>query len=133
MTSAVEVHGLGTSVDGELHLVGAKCNACGTHTFPAQYSCPRCGSETSTIALPREGTVWSCTVQRIRPKPPYAGPEEFEPFAVGYVDLGPVRVECRLSGKTADGWSIGEPVHLVVGSAAADGNYWDFWFEGDRS
>lgn len=50
-------------------------------------------------ALPRQGTLWSWTVQRFRPKsPPYAGPEAFQPYAVGYVDLGEVIVEARLIG-----------------------------------
>ncbi len=66
-------------------------------------------------ALPATGTVWSSTVQRIRPKPPYEGPDDFEPFAVGYVDLGPVRVESRLDGRPVDEWRIGEPVRLPPG------------------
>jgi uncharacterized protein len=132
MTSALEVRGLATTVDGELHLVGARCNSCGTHTFPVQASCPRCGSDTTAVALPREGSLWSCTVQRTRPKPPYAGPDEFEPFAVGYVDLGPLRIESRLEGKAAESWTIDERVHLVVGQADPSGHYWNFWFEGDN-
>ena len=131
MTSALEVRGLATIVAGELHLAGARCNACGTHTFPMQATCPRCGSETTGVALPREGSLWSCTVQRTRPKPPYAGPEEFQPFAVGYVDLGPVRVETRLEGRPADAWTIDTPVHLVVGAADSSGDHWTYWFEGD--
>jgi len=124
------VHGLTTTVDGTDHLVGARCTACDTHTFPAQDNCPRCGSAMQPVSLPRRGVLWSWTVQRIQPKPPYVGPDEFEPFAVGYVDLGPVLVEARLSGKPVDAWAIGEPVRFATGAAAADGNVWSFWFEG---
>ena len=131
MTSTINATGLITVVDGAACLVGARCDSCGTHTFPVQRSCPRCGSDTSEVALPPTGELWSWTVQRIRPKPPYEGPEEFEPFAVGYVDVGPVRVESRLFGRPIDSWAIGQPVHLVVGDADADGDHWDYWFEGD--
>ncbi len=56
-------------------------------------------------------------MQRLRPKPPYSGPEPFRPFAVGYVDLGLLRVESPLIGHGVDEWRIGEPVELVVESA----------------
>ena len=140
MTTIMHTGGLVSVVDPDtsgdaptLRLVGARCDACGTHAFPIQRGCPRCGADTSDVALPSEGTIWSWTVQRIRPKPPFQGPDEFEPFAVGYVDLGPVRVETRLAGKSADAWTIGEPVHLVIGAADQDGNHWTFWFEGGNA
>ena len=65
--------------------------------------------------LPREGSLWSWTVQRFRPKsPPYAGPEAFEPYAVGYVALGDaIIVEARLTGAPLDAWRIGMPMTLV--------------------
>jgi len=129
MSSGIAHHGLTTTVDGHPNLVGASCPECGTHVFPVQLSCPRCGSEMARTALPRTGTVWSWTVQRVRPKPPYRGPEEFEPFAVGYVDLGPVLVESRLAGRPVDGWRIGDQVHLVVAEPGADDGP-SFRFEG---
>ena len=121
-----EAPSLTTQVDGRPHLVGAACGGCGTHTFPAQASCPRCGADTTTTVLPTEGTVWSWTVQRIAVKAPYAGPQPFEPFALGYVDLGHVKVETPLFGHPVDGWKIGETVTLV-----ADGTrpHLPFWFE----
>jgi uncharacterized OB-fold protein len=103
-------------IDGRHHLAGSRCEACGTVTFPTQSACPRCGGTTSTLALPTEGTVWSWTVQRIAPKPPYVGPDPFVPFALGYVDLGPVRVESPLAGRPVESWRIGTPVSLVVGT-----------------
>jgi uncharacterized OB-fold protein len=127
------VQGLITTVDGVQRLVGARCTVCDTHTFPAQGTCPQCGSDMLAVALPRHGKVWSWTVQRIQPKPPFAGGAEFEPFAVGYVDLGPVRVESRLAGKAVDAWQIGDPLVLVVGAADADGSVWSYWFEGAAS
>lgn len=66
-------------------------------------------------ALGRTGTLWSWTVQRFAPKsPPYAGPEPFAPFAVGYVELDEVIVEARLDGVTFDTLRIGMPLKLAV-------------------
>jgi uncharacterized OB-fold protein len=101
---------------GESRLLGSVCTACGTHEFPVQRSCARCGSAMEPAALPTQGTVWSWTVQRTRPKR-LKGSEPFEPFAVGYVDLGPLKVATRLGGKPVDQWRIGERVTLSVPSA----------------
>jgi uncharacterized protein len=121
--------GLLTVVDGRPHLVGSRCEACATETFPPQTSCPRCGGEAAhPVALADHGTVWTWTVQRFAPKPPFRAPNVFEPFALAYVDLGTVRVEARLAGKPVDAWKIGDEVRLAFGSVAADG--WEaFWFE----
>ena len=125
---AAPVRGLITSIDGDDHLVGSRCTSCDTHVFPTQATCPRCGAATVDAALPATGFVWSATVQRNEPKPPYVGPAEFEPFAVAYVDLGPVRVESRLEGRAADAWHIGDPVRLAPGEADANGDVWSYRF-----
>jgi uncharacterized OB-fold protein len=72
------------------------------------------GTEVESVALPSSGTVWSWTTQHFAPKPPYRT-DEFAPFSIGYVDLGPVIVEGWLVGKTE--WVIGEPVSLVLAKA----------------
>jgi uncharacterized protein len=96
-------------------LQGGCCASCNTHTFPVQQSCPRCGNATvDRVPLPPDGTVWSMTVQRLKPKPPFRSPEPFEPFAVGYVDLGVIRVEGRLDGRPVGDWAIGDPVTVAV-------------------
>jgi uncharacterized protein len=124
----IVVRGVVTDVDGEVRLAGSRCGACDTHAFPIQATCPNCGAAMFETALPATGTIWSCTVQRIRPKPPYEGPDDWEPFAVGYVDLGPVRVESRLEAKPVDEWRIGEPVQLAAGAAGPDGEVWSYRF-----
>lgn len=126
MTSTVEAHGLVASKGGRDFLVGARCSTCDTHTFPAQAACPRCGAEMSLVTLPEAGTLWSWTVQRIRPKPPYAGPDEYEPYAVGYIDLGPLKIEGLLDGRDPESWEIGTPVRLQPGPADGDGNVWTY-------
>jgi uncharacterized OB-fold protein len=72
--------------------------------------------------------VWSWTVQHSRPKPPYQGADEFEPFAVAYVDVGPLRVEGRLEGRAADAWQIGDQVRLVAGEPDEQGQVWSYRF-----
>jgi uncharacterized OB-fold protein len=65
--------------------------------------------------LSRHGSLWSFTVQGFRPKEPYSGPEEFEPYGVGYVELpGEVIVEARLTENDAEVLEIGADMELVV-------------------
>ena len=103
-----------TTVD-PVTLAGSLCSDCDAHVFPAMESCPMCSSmDVSRVALPTAGTVWSWTTQHFAPKPPFRT-DEFTPFSIGYVDLGPVIVEGWLVGKTK--WTIGEPVNLVLTKA----------------
>jgi uncharacterized OB-fold protein len=107
-----------------LTLAGSRCRACATVQFPAATQCAHCaGEELDRTDLPRHGVIWTWTVQRFEPKPPYvAPPGGFAPFAVGYVDLGDVMVESLLVGEPA----IGAAVHLV--SAPAHGDTFTFAF-----
>jgi uncharacterized OB-fold protein len=103
-------------------LLGSACRRCGTVTFPRQASCPRCTStDVGEHRLARQGTLWSWTIQRFRPKsPPYTGPEEFEPYGVGYVELpGEVRVEARLTESDPARLRIGMPMELTLLDGAA--------------
>lgn len=74
------------------------------------------------MALPRRGRIWSWTVQRFRPKsPPYIGPEEFEPYAVAYVELpDAVIVETRLANVAFDALKIGMEVETTLVPFAVD-------------
>ena len=128
MSDAIHPAGLGIIVDDQTRLLGSACQACANHSFPSQSWCARCGSPTSPVALPASGTLWSWTVQRTQPKPPYEGPEPFEPFAVGYVALGPITVEARLEGRPVDAWTIGTPLRLEFGQADEAGDLWRYRF-----
>lgn len=115
MTSRAVAPGLFAERDGVPHLIGSACRSCGTTTFPQQDGCPRCTRvDMQPCELPRTGTLWSFTVQAFRPKPPYQGPEEFTPYGVGYVDLGAVLVEARLTESDPEKLRIGAPVELVL-------------------
>jgi uncharacterized OB-fold protein len=92
-------------------LIGGRDRATGRIVFP----CPA-DERFEPMPLPRRGTIWSWTVQRFPPKsPPYAGPEPFEPFALGYVELpGTVIVEARFHGIGFDELRTGLAVELVI-------------------
>lgn len=100
--------------DGTLELLAARDRESGRLVFPAPVEADSARYE--SVVLPREGRLWSWTVQRFRPKsPPYAGPEAFEPYAVGYVALGDaIIVEGRLSGAALDGFAIDMPMRVVA-------------------
>ena len=94
-------------------LAGSRCADCGTVAFPPQSGCARCSGSTLTeFALPDHGTLWTFTVQAFEPKAPYTVPASgFAPFGVGYVDLGEVIVESRLTGEEL---RIGDPMRLAL-------------------
>lgn len=76
---------------GVPHLVGARCPSCGTYVFPPrENNCPNPGcasDELESVALSRQGTLWSYTENRYQPPAPYPQSEHFEPFAVAAVQL----------------------------------------------
>ena len=109
--------GLFTWPDTEPRLIGSRCEECGAVMFPEQASCPRCtGTKVSRHLLSSKGTLWTWTVQGFRPKsPPYEGPEEFEPYPVGYVELpGEVKVETLLVDVTPEQLRIGMEMELAI-------------------
>ena len=102
---------LSLDASGRVTLNAGRDRESGRLVFPP----PADDSRFEPAPLPQEGRLWSWTVQRFRPKsPPYAGPDEFRPYAVGYVALGhEIIVEARLTGAPLDGYSIGMPLALV--------------------
>jgi uncharacterized OB-fold protein len=102
-------------------LVGSRCPHCATTTFPQQGGCPSCTRwDMTPCELPRTGTLWSFTVQGFEPKPPYQGPPSFTPYGVGYVDLGDVIVESRLTESDPARLRIGMAVSLVLETLRSD-------------
>lgn len=93
-------------------LLASRERAINRFCFPAR---PEDDPRYDRVVLPRTGRLWSWTVQRFRPKsPPYAGPEAFEPYAVGYVELdGALIVEGRLVDVAFDDLEIGMAMRVV--------------------
>jgi uncharacterized protein len=98
----------------EPRLIGGRHRASGRIVFP----CPQGseGADYEPVPLSRTGKLWSWTIQRFRPKtPPYAGPDAFEPFALGYVELpGETIVEARLTDVAFEALGVGMPMRLTV-------------------
>lgn len=99
------------------HLIGGRHRESGAYAFP----CPA-DPDFEPVPLASEGTLWSYTVQRFRPKsPPYAGPEAFEPYAVGYVALpGQLIVEARLTDVSFDALRRDMPMRMTTIAFATD-------------
>jgi uncharacterized protein len=94
------------------YLIGARRKSDGEIIFPMPAG--DAAEDYDAIALSPTGTLWSWTIQSFRPKtPPYIGPEEFEPFAIGYVELPEqVIIETRLT--QTHGLKIGMAMELVI-------------------
>lgn len=102
------------------HLVGGRHRETGRHVFPFPEG--QEATEYQRVPLLPVGELWSWTIQRFRPKsPPYTGPEAFEPYAIGYVELpGQVIVETRLANVDFDALRIGAPYRVTVIPFARD-------------
>jgi uncharacterized protein len=118
MERVAVAEGVFTWPSDEPSLIGSRCTPCGMVTFPTQDSCPRCASTSMhEHLLARRGTLWAWTTQHFPPpSPPYAGPvgREFEAFGVGYVDLGDVKVETRLTSADPEVLASGMEMELVL-------------------
>ncbi len=108
----------------EPQLIGSRCTQCRIVTFPTQDSCPRCAStEMQQHLLARRGRLWAWTTQEFPPpSPPYTGSrgDAFVPFGVGYVELGDVKVESRLTETDPEVLRPGMEMELVVVPFGAD-------------
>ena len=68
-----------------------------------------------SITLSRDGTLYSYTIVRYKPPGDYKGPEPFEPFAVGLVEVPEgVRILSPLIGCNFDDLKIDMNLELVV-------------------
>jgi uncharacterized OB-fold protein len=106
-------------------LIGSRCTGCGIVAFPRQGSCQACMStDVEEHLLAREGTLWTWTIQCFPPKsPPYAGSaEDFEPYGVGYVELGEVRVEGLLTESDPERLAIGMKMEVTLAPAPGHGS-----------
>ncbi|MGW4985882.1 Zn-ribbon domain-containing OB-fold protein [Streptomyces mirabilis] len=105
------------SASAPTRLIGSECTACGLVSFPAAPDCVRCASaESKERLLADRGTLWTYTTQNFRPpSPPYDGPEAFEPYSVGYIELpGELLVEARLNEADPQKLRIGQPMRLTL-------------------
>jgi uncharacterized OB-fold protein len=87
----------------QVSLMGSRCNACQETTLGTNSVCPNCGGrELESGPLSRAGTLYTYTVVRHRPPGDYKGPEPFQPFALGLVELPEgLRVMAPIEGDPA--------------------------------
>lgn len=117
MSARPIAEGLFKQTEAGPRLIGGRRKSDGRIVFPMPV-----GAEAKLhdeVELADEGSLWSFTVQRFRPKsPPYAGDDDersFKPFALGYVELpGQVIVESRIEIDDFDALKIGLPMRLKI-------------------
>jgi uncharacterized OB-fold protein len=116
MESRPLAEGLYRVVDGAPRLLGGRRKSDGRIAFPLPQ-----GAQSALydeVDLASEGVLWSYTVQRFRPKTPYAGPGDdktFQPYAVGYVELADqIIVESHIRTDDFSTLKIGMPMRLTL-------------------
>ena len=101
----------------ETRLMGSRCRRCAVPHFGIRAYCENCGTdELEQVEFGTRGSVYSFTIARFPPPPPYAGPTDpFVPYPIAWVDLPEgVRVLSTLTGCGAEEVEIGMSVELVV-------------------
>ena len=122
MVARMVAEGLVRGEGADARLLGGRRRSDGKIVFPF----PRgdAAEAFEAVELPTHGTLWSFTVQRFRPKPPYDGPGDdsaFAPYAVGYVELpGAIIVESRLETQRFDRLRIGMPMVFTLQTFRTD-------------
>ncbi len=109
------------------HLLGSRCNKCGTFFFPKQAGyCrnPNCDStEFSEVKLSRTGTLWSYTNACYQPPAPFVAPDPFEPFTIAAVHLEAEQMVILgqvVAPITVEELEIGMPMELVLDTLHSD-------------
>lgn len=115
------------SEGSEPHLIGSRCEACGTYYFPKLTTfCrnPDCTSEKfAEVPLSRTGKLWSYTNAAYKPPEPYVAPEPFEPFGIAAVELDKERMVVLgqlVKGVNLADLKVGMPMELVVDVLSED-------------
>ena len=114
MTDRPVIEGLFVNDGDDIALLGSHCTGCGSDYFPEAVGCsdPDCTDGVlRRCELPRTGSLYSYSWQNYQP-PPLFGVDQWEPYAIGTVDLQPgLRVLARLD-ILRDELRIGLPVEL---------------------
>lgn len=97
-------------------LIGGRNPETGKYIFP--YPEGPEAEDYDRVELSRTGTLWSYTVQRFPPGPPYLGVTDrakFEPFGVGYIELpDQIIVEAHLVVDDFSNLKVGLPMELTT-------------------
>ena len=111
----------------EPHLIGSRCEACGTDYFPKLTTfCrnPDCNSEKFVeVPLSRTGKLWSYTNAAYKPPEPYIASEPFEPFGIAAVELDKERMVVLgqlVKGVNLADLKVGMAMELVIDVLSED-------------
>ena len=100
--------------DGQPHLLGSHCSACGAFFFPQQTLCTQCFAEGSLKEHPlkNQGTLYSFTIVERET----LAPKGFKvPYAYGYVDLPEgVRVLSKIVDWKPETLKLSAPVEFLL-------------------
>ena len=118
------------TLDDEPRLLGSRCVACGTYSFPKEKRyCgnPECsGIEFDEVPLSRRGTIWSLTENRYPPPAPFVAGDPFEPYAIAAVELPEEKMVVLGQVDDSvdyDALAVGSEVELVLGTLFEDDEY----------
>ncbi len=105
--------------DGKPHLIGTRCEGCGTYYFPRQqHFCrnPDCDSDVFVeVPLSREGTIWSFTNAMYQPPEPFVAEDPHVPYTIIAVQLEREKMIVLgqgIRGLTTDDLQVGMAVEL---------------------
>ena len=81
---------------GEVRLMSAKCNSCGTYFFPKEHyqhrpGCSREGVE--DVLLPSKGKLTSYTIQHYPCPPPFKTEKKITPYGIGLVEFEDEKIQ----------------------------------------
>ena len=116
------------TLDDPPHLIGSRCQTCGTYFFPRQTSfCrnPGCDGVTfEDVKLSRTGKLWSYTNACYQPPPPFVAPVPYVPFAIAAVELAAERMIVLgqvITGVDVADLTVGMDMELVLEPLYAQG------------
>ena len=81
---------------GEVKLMSAKCNSCGTYFFPKEHyqHRPGCSREgVVDVLLPNKGKLASYTIQYYPCPPPFKTEKKITPYGIGLVEFASEKIQ----------------------------------------
>ncbi len=114
------LEGLFTMPPEEPHLIGNRCNSCGSIFFPKATSCrnPYCRKTESLedVLFGKRGKLFTFTVNYYQPPPPYHAPDPFVPYANGWIELPEgLMVQAMIApGYNEKSLKIGMKMELII-------------------
>lgn len=102
-------------LDG-VRLTGQECRCCGAVMLGKRLGCKNCASDDlKDITFSKRGKIYTYSVARYSPIPPFKAPDPYVPFVVAWVELPEkVRVLSALTDCNIEEVEIGMEVELVV-------------------